>query len=190
MARVASPTRMVQQRGRDSWSESPRPGRWLAEGAHRRLRTGLTRCTFSYFTVAGWVNRPPEDQLAYLREEQRSLRASGPGGSVGPGACPWLAASARPVAACATIAGRLAPVGLDASRGAQPGGVRRPPPPVRGRKPGVRWSGPLRPVARGGGAARCARRRCRPGARARGAPAPAAPDTQRAGRRRRAVPAR
>ena len=39
---------MVQQSGRDSWSESPRPGRWLAEGAHRRLRTGLTRCTFSY----------------------------------------------------------------------------------------------------------------------------------------------
>ena len=61
-------------------------------------------------TVAGWVNRPPEDQLAYLREEQRSLRASWPGGSVGPGACPWLAASARLVAACATIAGRLVPV--------------------------------------------------------------------------------
>ena len=57
-------------------------------------------------TVAGWVNRPPEDQLAYLREEQRSLRASWPGGSVGPGACPWLAASARPVAACAATAGR------------------------------------------------------------------------------------
>ena len=39
---------MVQQSGRDSLRESPRPGRWLAEGAHRRLRTGLTRCTFSY----------------------------------------------------------------------------------------------------------------------------------------------
>ena len=143
-------------------------------------------------TVAGWVNRPPEDQLAYLREEQRSLRASWPGGSVGPGARPWLAASARPVAACATIAGRLAPVGLDASRGAQPGGVRRPPPPVRGRKPGVRWSGPLRPVARGGGAARCARRPCGPGGAARHAASPvrAAPDRRPAGRRPRAVPAR
>ena len=62
--------------------------------------------------VAGWVNRPPEDQIAYLREEQRSLRASWPGGSVGPGACPWLAAAGRPVAACATIAGRLVPVGV------------------------------------------------------------------------------
>ena len=40
--------RMVQQSGRDSLRESPRPGRWLAEGAHRRLRTCLTRCTFSY----------------------------------------------------------------------------------------------------------------------------------------------
>ena len=28
-------------------------------------------------TVAGWVNRPPEDQIAYLREEQRGLRAPG-----------------------------------------------------------------------------------------------------------------
>ena len=41
-------SRMVQQSGRDSLRESPRPGRWLAEGAHRRLRTGLTRSTFSY----------------------------------------------------------------------------------------------------------------------------------------------
>ena len=27
-------------------------------------------------TIAGWVNRPPEDQIAYLREEQWGLRAS------------------------------------------------------------------------------------------------------------------
>ena len=40
--------RMVQQSGRDSLRESPRPGRLLAEGAHRRLRTCLTRSTFSY----------------------------------------------------------------------------------------------------------------------------------------------
>ena len=25
--------------------------------------------------VAGWVNRPPDNQIAYLREEQRGLRA-------------------------------------------------------------------------------------------------------------------
>ena len=53
---------------------------------------------FLVLTVAGWVNRPPEDQIAYLQEEQRGLRASWPGGSVGSGACPWLAASAHPVA--------------------------------------------------------------------------------------------
>ena len=46
-------------------------------------------------------------------------------------------------------------------------------------------------VARGGGLARCAWRRRRSGARARGAsPVPAVPDRRRAGRRRRAVPAR
>ena len=61
---------------------------------------------FLVLTVAGWVNRPQDDQIAYLREEHRGLRASWPGGSVGPGACPCSAASARPVATCATIAGR------------------------------------------------------------------------------------
>ena len=43
------------------------------------------------------------------------------------GACPCVAASARPVAACATIAGRLVTMGLDAIRRAQTGGVRPPP---------------------------------------------------------------
>ena len=58
---------------------------------------------------------------------------------------------------------------------------------VSGHRPAplTRWC-----VVRGGGAARCAGRRCRPGARACGAPAPAAPDTRRAGRRPRAVPVR
>ena len=41
-------TRMVQQSDRGECSESPRPGRVRAEGAQRRLRTCLTRCTFSY----------------------------------------------------------------------------------------------------------------------------------------------
>ena len=55
-----------------------------------------------------------------------------------------------------------------------------------------RWSRTLTRcrVARGGGPARCAGRRCRPGALACGVPAPAAPDRRRAGPRPRAVPAR
>ena len=50
------------------------------------------------------------------------------------GACPWVAASARPVAACATIAGQPVPMGLDAIRGAQGAvsGDRRPPAGRRG----------------------------------------------------------
>ena len=82
---------------------------------------------FLVLTVAGWVNRPQDDQIAYLREEHRGLRASWPGGSVGPGACPCSAASARPVATCATIAGRPVLLGLDATCGAQTDGVRPPP---------------------------------------------------------------
>ena len=50
-----------------------------------------------------------------------------PGGSVGPDACPCSAASARYVATCAPMAGRSATMGLDAIRGPQAGGVRRPP---------------------------------------------------------------
>ena len=82
------------------------------------------------------------------------------------GACPGSAASARPVTACATIAGRPVLGGQDAIPGAQTGGVRRPAstPPVRGREllPGDRaplsggasheaegWRG-----ARGGGSGR------------------------------------
>ena len=40
---------------------------------------------FLVLTVAAWVNRPQDDQIAYLREEHRDLRASWPGGSVGSG---------------------------------------------------------------------------------------------------------
>ena len=47
-----------------------------------------------------------------------------------PGACVCLAASARPVAACATIAGRFVSVAPCVSRGAQAGGVRPLPPPA------------------------------------------------------------
>ena len=59
------------------------------------------------------------------RAETSGLRA-GVEPSVGLGACPGSAASARPVTACATIAGRPVLGGQDAIPGAQPGGVRRP----------------------------------------------------------------
>ena len=71
-------------------------------------------------------------------------------------------------------------------------GYRRPQARSRDPVPGgprilTRWC-----VARGGGPVRCAGRRCRPGGAADGLapPAPAAPDTRRAGPRRRAIPAR
>ena len=63
-----------------------------------------------------------------------------------PGTCLCSAASARPVTACATIAGRPVLGGLDAIPGEQAGGVRPPPPPAaltRCR------------VVRGGGVMRC-----------------------------------
>ena len=75
------------------------------------------------------------------------------------GACPWSAASARHVATCAAIADRSVRVVW-----ARPAAHRRA---VSGHRPAplTRWC-----VARGGGAARCAGRRCRSGARARGRP--------------------
>ena len=78
---------------------------------------------------------------------------------------------------------------LCASRGAQAGGVR---PPAASRCRGGAVPLTRCRVARGGGPVRCAGRRCWPGGAADGLapPAPAAPDTRRAGPRRRAVPAR
>ena len=77
------------------------------------------------------------------------------------GACECSAASAHPVAACATIAGRPGPCGLGATRGAQTSGVRPPPPPPRGREPGrapsrgaAAHEAEGRRGARGGGAGR------------------------------------
>ena len=90
----------------------------LAEGGQHRLRTCLTRCTFSYSPSLAGRTAP---QKIRLRISEKSNGASWLGDSIGPGACTWLAASARPVAGCATIAGRLVPVGLDARRGAHPG---------------------------------------------------------------------
>ena len=118
-------------------------------------------------------------------------RSQGRRGTFGRARCvPGVGRVGPPVTACATIAGRPVLGGLDAIPGAQPGGVRRP-----GGTPGprpravaggpcalTRWC-----VARGGGVMRCAGW---PGASARGAPAPAAPDRRRVGRRPRAVPAR
>ena len=83
--------------------------------------------------------------------------ASWPGGSVGPGACPCSAASARHVATCATIAGRSATMGLDTIPGAQTGGVRRPAA-ARSAAASCARGGLMRwCVARGGGPARGAR---------------------------------
>ena len=136
--------------------------------------------------------RTPESRLVAGRDQRSQGRR---GTSVGRGACPGSAASARPVAACATIAGRPVLGGLDAIPGAQPGGVRRPAAPP-GPRPRAVAGGPCALmrwcVARGGGPARGAWRRGRPREAADGLapPAPAAPDRRRVGRRPQAVPAR
>ena len=91
-------------------------------------------------------------------------------------------------------AGRPSRVDLGAICGAQTGGVRPAPP--SGPRPRAGAGGPCVltrcRVVRGGGVMRCAGRRRRPCGAADGLapPAPAAPDTRRAGPRRRAIPAR
>ena len=112
-----------------------------------------------------------------------------------PAAGPWAsscsAALARPVAACATIAGRFVSVArarAAAHRRAVSGHCRpRPRAGAGGPCPLTRCR-----VVRGGGVMRCAGRRGRPCGAADGLapPAPAAPDRRPAGLRRRAVPAR
>ena len=108
-----------------------------------------------------------------------------------PGACVCSAASARPVAACATIAGRFVPVGPCVSRGAQAGGVRPLRPPGACQCRGGACALTRCRVVRGGGVMRGAGRRGRLGGAAAGLapPAPAAPDRRPVGLRRRAVPA-
>ena len=79
-------------------------------------------------------------------------------------------------------------LGLDATCGAQTGGVRPPAARLAGvRRALTRWC-----VARGEGAGRCAGWQGRPGGAAGGLapPAPVAPDRRPVGPRRRAVPAR
>ena len=111
--------------------------------------------------------------------------------AAGPGVCSCSATSARPVAACAAIAGRFVPVGPVREPQRTDGRCPAPTAPKRradaGGTPFTRCR-----VVRGGEVMRCARRRCRPRGAADGLapPAPAAPDTRRAGPRRRAVPAR
>ena len=102
--------------------------------------------------------------------------------------------AARPVASCATIAGR--PVRWDWTR--SPAHRRAVSDHRREPAPGGAAVSPLRlavtrcRVVRGGGVMRCAGRRGRPRGAADGLapPAPAAPDRRRAGRRPQAVPAR
>ena len=169
-----------------------------ASVANRRGRVGAGRgCStspqdmpdalhFLVLTVAGWVNRPQDDQIAYLREEHRGLRASWPGGSVGPGV---------------SVFGRVGPPSCHVCHDRWPArtvgwtrpaahrqAVSGPRLPARGVPRALtRWC-----VARGGGAGRCAGWQGRPGGAAGwlAPPAPAAPDRRPAGLRRRAVPAR
>ena len=119
-----------------------------------------------------------------MREEYRGLRASWPGGSVGPGV---------------SVFGRVGPPSCHVCHDRWPArtvGWTRPAAhrqAVSGpRLPGVpraltRWC-----VARGGGAGRCAGWQGRPRGAAGGLapPAPAVPDRRPVGPRRRAVPAR
>ena len=63
------------------------------------------------------------------------------------GACVCSAASAHPVAACATIAGRFVTCGPCLSCSAPTGGVRPLPPPPRGREPVPGGRAPLRGAA-------------------------------------------
>ena len=79
---------------------------------------------FLVITVAGWVNRPQDDQIAYLREEHRGLLA-------------WRLGRVRRVRVRPRRPAQLPRVprslagpygGLDATCGVQTGGVRPPPP--------------------------------------------------------------
>ncbi len=81
------------------------------------------------------------------------------------GACPWSAASARPVTTCATTAGRPGRVDLGASRGEPTGGVRPRRPhavPRRTRRRGDAMRGAAGPTAwgrrRAGAACACCAR--------------------------------
>ena len=100
---------------------------------------------FLVLTVAGWVNRPPENQIAYLREEP----IGPPGLEARPGPSRvrgWPRRPAPSPRVPRSLAGSY-PVGPDASCGAQTGGVRRPLPRSAAASPGCGGAGRVGPPA-------------------------------------------
>ena len=127
MARVCGSSICRTSRRRSgSWPRhSRRRARRRPAGRTRAARKATRASSASVGTAGRTVPRvcTPESRL-FAGIDQRSQGRRG--ASVGLGACPGSAAAARPVAACATIAGRPVLGGLDAIPGAQTGGVRRP----------------------------------------------------------------
>ena len=139
-----------------------------------RLATGVGGSPFT-----GRVSHPLDGKQSFMTSPHRHSPLT---------SLAWShhAITPRPVAACAAIAGRFVPVPVREPRRTD-GRCPAPPPPGHAPVPGGRAPLTRCCVGRGGGVMRCAGW---PGASARGAPAPAAPDRRRVGRRRRAVPAR
>ena len=164
---------------------------------HRILAAG--DLNMFYGATGGTLSLPARDRTVWERMQALGMEFLGPQVPHGrprvaddepSSACPWPAASARPVAACTAIADRPVRVGW-----ARPAAHRRAVSghrclPARGREPVPRGTRALTRwcVARGGGAARGAGW---PGARAHAAsPVRAAPDRRQADPRPRAVPVR
>ena len=165
-----------------------RPTRRALKGRRARrcrglLEPSMIRAWSGRFGRVTWLNGPVPMVLSRVRERRRPRGASRGPATGGRCRAVWRV----------PVFGRVGPPRCHVCRvadrsvrvvWARPAAHRRA---VSGHRPAplTRWC-----VARGGGAARCAGRRCRSGARARGASAPAAPNTRRAGRQPRGVPAR
>ena len=80
---------------------------------------------FLVLTVAGWVNRP---KTIRLHISEKSIGASWPGGSVGPGVSVFGRVGPPSCHVCHDRWPARTVWGLDATCGAQTGGVRPPPP--------------------------------------------------------------
>ena len=164
-------------RGQRGWRTRPRGGD----------RSGVILVPRSGAPPCGRRRAPRSPPSGPITGERDRVRPLAPPVAV------WAAFWGRfaDVAAAVGVARRGPTVGL-AVRGSRPPGLRAAvcPAPSRPMSPPralTRWC-----VARGGGVARCAGRRCGPGGAARHAVSPvrAAPDRRPAGRRPRAVPAR
>ena len=170
----------------DRFSSSTSCSGWLHETAPARPDPSLSCLLLKVATHPSWIPsssraaRPPG-----MRPLAATVRRRPAGGcwpcagewhpafrdapAAGPGVCSCSAASACPVAACDTIAGRFVSVGPCVSRGAQAGGGRPLPPPAT-----RRCRGAVRPYA-------VPRRTRRRGDAVRGAAGPAAWGRRRAG---------